>query len=217
MNKISWHNNASNTHATTWMNLKDFMQSESHLNQKSHTVWFHMYEHRSIVIRKPASGSLGWVLRRETDCAGSWKTFFVDGEVFFMIILSWLKRWLQDDTICQKPSTLECVNFILCKWELSEVDFTKTNPGWSQPHIPQTWLRRVVPDWGDFRGTIELLVAGSPEHRPLTMPSPAPCQAARDLVSSVQCLGAQKHYPWSQGSWFLFCLHHLQESCALSE
>lgn len=130
-------------HVTTWMNLKDFMQGERCLNQKNHTVWFHMYEHRSLVTGNITAVAWAGCWEEKLTIQGLEGTFLVDGEGFYFF-LSWLKQWLHDDTICQEPSTLKCVNFIVCKLQLSKVDFTKTNPWWSESHIPQTCL------WGLF-------------------------------------------------------------------
>lgn len=132
-------------HAATWMNLKDFMQSERRLNQTSHTVWFHMYEHPSIVIGNITAVAWAGCWREKLTIQGLEGTFLVDGEGLwcFVLFLSLLKWWLHDDAICQKPSTLKCVNFIVCKLALSKVDFTKTNPWWSQSPIPQTCLRAL--------------------------------------------------------------------------
>lgn len=164
-------------HATTWMNLKDFMQSEGCLNQKNHTVWFHMYEHRSLVTGNITAVAWAGCWEEKLTTQGLEGTFLADGGrlFFFFILIETVVTWWYN---LSRAINLKMCAFHLCKLEFSKVDFTKTNPWWSESHIPQTCLRGLFLSDEMLGGIIELLVAWSPEHCALTMPSPPPCQAA---------------------------------------
>lgn len=122
----------------------------------------------------------------------------------FFILIEMVVTWYN----LSEAINLKCVNSVVCKLELSKVDFKKQIPG----AVSHTSLRHVCGGLflaDEISGALlSCWFAGSPEHGTLTMPSPPSMPGSSDLISSVQCLVAQKRYLWSQGSWFLFCLYH---------